>query len=181
MAHIPPQPAPERITPFSGHPLVVGVVPGQSPIVAHTVASLATATGAPRVLFAYVDPSRYVVEECPDGSVRHESMSPDSLDDWHGVERALRAELTAALAEASFAWEVRYLAGRPDRALTHLARAVDAAAIVVGAKAPHRGMDFASRLQGSVAMHLAHHQHRPVITVPLSVVDWKDTDSPWAR
>lgn len=141
MAHIPPQPAPERITPFSGHPLVVGVVPGQSPIVAHTVASLATATGAPRVLFAYVDPSRYVVEECPDGSVRHESMSPDSLDDWHGVERALRAELTAALAEAS----------------------------------------FASRLQGSVAVHLAHHQHRPVITVPLSVVDWKDTDSPWAR
>lgn len=89
--------------------------------------------------------------------------------------------MTAALAEASFAWEVRYLAGRPDRALTHLARAVDAAAIVVGAKAPHRGMDFASRLQGSVAMHLAHHQHRPVITVPLSVVDWKDTDSPWAR
>jgi nucleotide-binding universal stress UspA family protein len=181
MAHIPPQPATERITPFPGHPLVVGVVPGQSPIVALTAASLAAATGAPLVLFAYVDPGRYVVEEHPDGSVRHESMSPDSLDDWRGVEEALRDEVAAVLGGVSFPWEVRYLAGRPDRALTHLARAVDAAAIVVGARKPHRGMDFAARLQGSVSVHLAHHQHRPVIAVPLAVVDWKDTENPWAR
>ncbi|MBK7821104.1 MAG: universal stress protein [Tessaracoccus sp.] len=181
MAHNPPQPAAERITPFSGDPLVVGIVPGQSPLVTLTAASLATAIGAPLVLFAYVDPGRYVVEERADGTVRHESMSPDSLDDWQGTRDELRAQVAATLPDVPFEWEVRYLAGRPDRALTHLARAVDAAAIVIGARKPHRGMDFAARLQGSVSVHLAHHQHRPVITVPLAVVDWKDTESPWAR
>jgi hypothetical protein len=34
--------------------------------------------------------------------------------------------------------------------------------------------------EGSVAVHLAHHQHRPVLTVPLNVVDWKEIRAPWA-
>ncbi|MFT3886755.1 MAG: universal stress protein [Arachnia sp.] len=182
MAHIPPQPAVERITPFAGHPLVVGVVPHQADVVVHTAVSLAEATGAPHLSFAYADPSRYVVLEHPDGTVRHESINPDSLDDdWRRVEEELAAHLSGLLAGCPVSWDFRYLAGRPDRALTHLARAIDAAGIIVGTHAPHHGLDFASRLQGSVAVHLAHHQHRPVITVPISVVDWKDTESPWAR
>lgn len=28
---------------------------------------------------------------------------------------------------------------------------------------------------GSVAFHLTHHQHRPVLVVPLQVVDWSQS------
>lgn len=181
MAHIPPQPAVERLTPFAGHAIVVGVVPHQPDLVALTAASLATATGA-TMLFAYSDPTRVVREERPDGTVRHEPVDPDGLDDeWRLVEEQIREHLTRVLAEKGVPWEFRYLAGRPDRALTHLARAVDAAAIVVGTKAPHHDLGLRELIEGSVALHLSHHQHRPVMTVPLSVVDWKETASAWDR
>lgn len=35
---------------------------------------------------------------------------------------------------------------------------------------PHAPREF---LDGSVAARLSHHQHRPVIVVAVSVVDWK--------
>jgi hypothetical protein len=28
-------------------------------------------------------------------------------------------------------------------------------------------------MEGSVAVRLTHHQHRPVLIVPLEVIDWK--------
>ena len=75
------------------------------------------------------------------------------------------------------AWEFRYLAGRVDRALTHLARAVDAAGFVVGT---HLGRHrrIAGFLNESVAVQLSHRQHRPVLLVPLQVVDWQGR-APW--
>ncbi len=85
------------------------------------------------------------------------------------------------LGEQAVPWEVRYLAGRPDRALTHLARAVDAAVIVVGTRASGSIAHVRELVEGSVAMHLAHHQHRPVLTVPLGVVDWTQIRTPWEQ
>ena len=82
------------------------------------------------------------------------------------------------LAGSGVAWEFRYLAGRADRALTHLARAVDASAIVVGARRPTSGERLHEFFEGSIALHLTRHQHRPVLVVPLSVVDWK-APAPW--
>ncbi|MGC5168064.1 universal stress protein [Luteimicrobium sp. DT211] len=177
-----PQPGLERMVPFPGHPLVVGVVPGQDPLVVRTAASLARALGGVRVAFAYVDTSRYVVEERADGTVRHAPIDPDGVDDaWEGVEAGLRAALAARLREDALDWDLRYLAGRPDRALTHLARAVDASAIVVGTRATGSGRHLRDLLEDSVAAHLSHHQHRPVITVPLAVVDWREIRAPWGR
>lgn len=182
MAKKPPQPGVDRITPFAGHPIVVGVEPPLAELVPLTAASLAVAMSAPRMLLAYADPARYVVEEYPDGTIRHAGVDPDALDDsWKRVDADLRTRLAALLDDVPVPWEFRFLAGRPDRALTHLARAVHAAAIVVGTRAPGAGAHLHELLAGSVAMHLAHHQHRPVITVPLTVVDWKDTASAWDR
>lgn len=65
-----------------------------------------------------------------------------------------------------------------DRSLTHLARAVDASAIVVGTRVPGFGARMRQFVDGSVALHLSHHQHRPVLVVPLAVVDWF-TKRPW--
>lgn len=168
-----PQPHPSRLTPFAGSAIVVGVVPGQPELVALTAQSLAVASGA-ALFFAYVDPRRVVDGELPDGSVLHSDLDPDLSDDeeWRQRESELVAGLRDILSEA-VRWEFRYLAGRPDRSLTHLARAVDASVIVVGAAATGASGRVHHLLEGSVASHLTHHQHRPVLVVPLSVVDWK--------
>lgn len=167
-----PQPSPERMVPFAGHPLVVGITPGQSELVLLTALSWAGALGV-GVYCGYADPLRSTVEELADGSVRHVEVDTDVVDDtWRARAASLRAQV-ATLAEASgVPAEFRYLAGRPDRALTHLARVVDAAAFVVGS---HTGRRRArDLLEQSPAFRLTHHQHRPVLVVPLEVVDWHD-------
>ena len=176
-----PQPALDRMVPFAAHPVVVGVVPGQDPLVVRTAAALASALGVD--LYAgYADTTRYVVDEHADGTVDHAALDPDGAgDDWRRTEAGLRTALADALGDGPPAWHLRYLAGRPDRALTHLARAVDASTLVVGTRAPGGGHRVRELLEGSVAAHLSHHQHRPVLTVPLAVVDWKEIPAPWAR
>lgn len=168
-----PQPHPSRLTPFAGSAIVVGVVPGQPGLVALTAQSLAAASGA-KLYFAYVDARRVVERELPDGSVLHSDLDPDLSDDeeWRRREAELVAGLDEVL-DGSVEWEFRYLAGRADRALTHLARSVDAAVIVVGTAPPGVSGRIHHLLEGSVAAHLTHHQHRPVLVVPLAVVDWK--------
>ena len=172
--HEVPQPHPSRMTPFAGHPVVVGITPGQPELVALTAISWSQAGGNQQLYFAYVDTTRFVLEEFPDGTVRHGEVDPDTVDDrWEDRKLQIVETLTQIMAGTGVPWEFRYLAGRPDRSLTHLARAVDAAAIVVGTRAPGRGARFREFVEGSVAVQLAHHQHRPVLVVPLGVVDWK--------
>lgn len=174
MTRVPPQPHPSRITPFAGHPIVVGVTPDQPELVTLTAVELARALGA-TIFFGYADPGRVTEREFADGSVQHADLDPDLSDDeqWRRREAALKGSLTHMLAGSGVSWEFRYLAGRADRALTHLARAVDAAVIVVGTRRPGGGGRMQHLLQGSVGAHLSHHQHRPVLVVPTEVVDWK--------
>ncbi len=175
-----PQPAIDRMVEPAGHAVVVGVTPGQDELVPLTALAWARAVRAPMIHLAYADVSRYIVEEHPDGTVTHAPVDPDTADsDWRTTEGDLQDHLRRVLAGADVPWRFTYLAGRPDRALTHLARAVDAAAIVVGTRAPGTTAHLRELLEGSVAVHLAHHQHRPVLTVPLSTVDWKATKAPW--
>lgn len=169
-----PQPSPERMVPIPGHPLVVGVAPGQPELVALTAAAWSSALGGVPLYFAFADTGRVVDAEYPDGTVRHSPLDPDQADDrWLLHEQHLRESLAGVLTEHRGPWEFRYLAGRADRALTHLARAVDASAIIVGAHRPSSTERVREFLAGSVAMHLTRHQHRPVLIVPVAVVDWK--------
>ncbi|MFT4109818.1 universal stress protein [Propionicimonas sp.] len=169
-----PQPSPQRMVPVPGHPIVVGVVPGQPELVALNAAAWSNALGGVPLYFGYSDPSRIVDVEAEDGTVQHSAISPDQADDsWQERETQIRTFLATVLADHSGPWEFRYLAGRADRALTHLARAVDASAIMVGAKHPSSAERWREFIAGSVAVRLARHQHRPVVIVPLAVVDWK--------
>lgn len=178
MAHV-PQPSVERMVPVPGHPLVVGVVPGQDELVALTAAAWARALGDVPLYFGYADPERVVDEEFADGSVRHSDLDPDRVDDsWEDRKQRIQDFLARTLADHPGPWEFRYLAGRPDRALTHLARAVDASAIVVGARHPSAAERLREFLAESVSLGLSRHQHRPVIIVPVAVVDWK-APTPW--
>lgn len=174
-----PQPEVSRLTPFAGHPLVVGIVPGQAELVARTALALAQAMPGTALWFAYVDPSRTTEEEFADGTVRHGALAPDDLDDaWRDREAMLGDWVANLMERTGMDWEFRYLAGRPDRALTHLARHIDAAAFVVGTRSAGRGRVMREFFDGAVATRLAHHQHRPVLTVPLAVVDW-EARTPW--
>lgn len=176
--HEVPQPSAERMVPLRGHPLVVEVVPGQPELVALTAAAWARDAGCSALYFAYVDGSRFVREERADGTVVHEAVDPDGVDgEWRERQRHIEAFLRDAMADQGVPWHFRYLAGRPDRALTHLARAVDAAGYVVGTRAPGAGAHLRELVEGSIAVRLSHHQHRPVLVVPLEVVDWKA--HPW--
>jgi nucleotide-binding universal stress UspA family protein len=167
------------MVPIPGHPLVVGIAPGQSELVAVTAAAWAEALGGVPLHFAYVDATRIVDQEYADGTVRHSSLDPDLADDsWTRVEQELREHLIVLLADHKGPWDFRYLAGRPDRALTHLARAVEASAFIVGARRPSSTERVREFLSGSLALHLTRHQHRPVLVVPVAVVDWKAA-APW--
>lgn len=168
-----PQPSLDRLVPPPGHPLVVGVLPGQSALVLGTAAAWARALGGVPLHLAYADPSRVVVREFPDGTVLHSDLDPDRADDsWRQRQDDLEA-FAARVLSAEQEWRFSYLAGRADRALTHLARAVDAGAIVVGAQPPGAPGALGEALAGSVGARLARHQHRPVLVVPQTVVDWK--------
>jgi nucleotide-binding universal stress UspA family protein len=167
------------MTPFAGGAVVAAVRPGADPLVALTAADLARLTGG-ALYFAYVDEQRFAEREFADGTVQHSDLNPDAADDgWRRREATITAELDALLGDSAVPWQLRYLAGRPDRALTHLARAVDAAVLVVGTRAPEHGAKVREFLDGALALKLAQHQHRPVLAVPLSVVDWK-APMPWA-
>ena len=177
MQHQVPQPAPQRMTPFRGGAVLAAVRPGGDPLVALTAADLARVTGG-ALYFAHVDEQRFAEREFPDGTVQHADINPDAAgDDWRQLEATMIRELERLLGPET-RWRFRYLAGRPDRALTHLARAVDAAVIVVGNRAPEHGAKVREFLDGALALKLARHQHRPVLAVPLTVVDWK-APMPW--
>ncbi|MDN4472196.1 universal stress protein [Demequina zhanjiangensis] len=175
MDRTPPQPSVSRLPGFRAQPLVVGVLPETSPILIHAAEGLALSLEATHLVFAYVDPTRVVVEERADGGVVHAALDSDADDSqWETTRDTLAAHLGDQLAGTTLPWELHYLAGRADRALTHLARAVDASMIVVGSRGGGWREQVKETFEGSLTTHLSQHQHRPVVTVPLSVVDWKD-------
>lgn len=120
---------------------------------------------------AHVDLGRYIVDENPDGSVHSLPIDPDLPEfDEDTFDPQLTAQIERVLASTGVAWSVRSLAGDPARALGHLADTVNARMIIVGTHEAslRRGMrDF---FRGSVAVHLAHRQHRPVLVIPISPV-----------
>lgn len=161
------------------HPvIVVAVEPGQPDAVLVHAAALARDLGV-ELVCAHVDMSRYPVEERADGSVSSAPFDPDLPEFGDGqFDRELEEHIRDVLADSPVGYSLRELAGDPARALAHLADAVHARLIVVGTHRPgvRRGVrDF---FNGSVAVHLAHRQHRPVLVVPLSPVTG-DGELPW--
>ncbi len=170
-----PQPNPSRLTPFDGHPAVVAMTPSRHKLVILTAIAWAQASHT-SLYFAYVDRTRVTTEEHPDGSVTHEEAVIDIKPDESWKDRLADCEafLHEVVDPSGVDWQFRYLAGnRPDRALTHLARTVDAATIIVGTRTTEHRKRLRDYMERSLAFQLAHHQHRPVLAVPLSIVDWE--------
>lgn len=183
--------------------LVVGVVRHQPDAVVREAARFAARLGADLVC-ASVDTGRYIVQEHPDGTITSAPVDPDLPELGEAVfdpeiEARLRellgspddeteaddtdddttsAHSAAGRTTPHVSWSTRALAGDPAHALARLADALDADAIVVGTRDTGIRAGIQEFFSGSVAVHLAHRQHRPVIVIPLTPVDG-DGALPW--
>lgn len=162
----------------AARPVVVGVHPDVPDHLMDEAAAIAVRFGAPLV-FGYVDTGRYQVEEWPDGSVASRPVDPDLLDAGNETfPDDLQQRLQDRLRAAGVAWETRLLAGDVAQALGRLADTLDAALIVVGTRNRSAWSTLHELFAGSIAAHLAHRQHRPVVVVPHDPVP-ADERLPW--
>jgi nucleotide-binding universal stress UspA family protein len=150
--------------------ILVGVTYGQPDTVLRNAAHFARIFGASLVC-AHVDPGRYVVEERPDGTVVSLPLDPElpELKDTD-FDQGLVAQVRAAVADDSIDLSFRELAGDVAYALTRLADILDVELIIVGSRRGGVRAGLRQFLAGSVAAHLAHRQHRPVVVIPLAPV-----------
>ncbi|MDQ1583201.1 MAG: hypothetical protein QOF36_1255 [Microbacteriaceae bacterium] len=158
--------------------IVVAVVPKQADAVLLQAASLALDLGC-ELICAHVNVGRYPVEERPDGTIVSLPFDPDLPDlDEEVFDQALADHIRDVLNGSNVPYTMRALAGDPARALGHLAEVTDARLIVVGTHEPGLRRGLHEFFEGSVAVHLAHRQHRPVVVIPLAPVT-SDGAFPW--
>lgn len=162
----------------SGPVIVVGVVANQPDEVLLQAASFAQHFKA-ELVCASVDITRYTVDELPDGSVSAFPIDPDAAEVVHEeFDPELAARVKSLLDGIDVKWSLRALAGEPAHELSRIAEELNAALIVVGTR--HEGFRGGVRefFTGSVAVHLAHRQHRPVVVIPLSPLP-HGSQMPW--
>lgn len=146
----------------AGRPVVVGLMPGQSPVVIETAADFAQQLGVP-VVCAYVDPTRFHA-----AGPEYPPVDPDAIDDGENAAAAVESWARSRLAARGVPWSFKALAGEPERELSALAKRAGAAMIVVGARRHGIGARLENIVAGSVGAHLAHHQRLPVLVVPVN-------------
>jgi nucleotide-binding universal stress UspA family protein len=162
---------------MSDRTIIVGVTVHQPDKVVRQAARFARAFDA-RLVCAHVDPGAYVVAERPDGSVDSRPVDPDAVD-WNGpvFDPALAERISGWAAEEGVAAEFRQLAGDIAHALGRLAEVLGAELIVVGSRRGGLRSSMHEFFGGSVAVHLAHRQPRPLVVVPLTPA--ADGPLPW--
>jgi len=151
--------------------LVVGLAPGKGKQHDHVVRQAAdfAARLRARLIVATVDPTRYEVRRGQDGSVVASEIDPDLANEevTEQFDPTLADHVARILAASSVPCSFHALAGDPARELAQLAEELDALAIVVGTRKPGLRASAHDFFNGSVAVHLAHRQKRPVIVVPV--------------
>ncbi|MBG6237555.1 nucleotide-binding universal stress UspA family protein [Mycetocola sp. CAN_C7] len=146
--------------------IIVGVVDGQPRIVLEQAVEFARRFDA-MLLCASVDPSRYLVERFSDGLFTSMPIDPEIQDlRVEKFDEHLRKQIATVLEPAGVPWSVHPLVGDPSSELIALADRVDAILLVVGTRSPGFRGTLQEFFNGSVAAHLAHRQHRPVIVIP---------------
>lgn len=148
--------------------ILAAVVPGQPAAVVEAAARLAGDLGLPLVC-ANVDPDRYLVSSYVDGTVVALPYDPDLPEtEEERFDPELEAHIQSILEGRGISYSLKQLAGDPAWALARLADELDVRYIVVGTRDAGLRGSLREFFNGSVAVHLAHRQHRPVVVVPLN-------------
>ncbi|WP_285114702.1 universal stress protein [Leifsonia sp. fls2-241-R2A-40a] len=147
--------------------ILAAVVPGQPIAVLEQAARLADDLDVPLVC-ANVDPDRYLVSSYVDGTIVALPYDPDLHEtDEEQFDPELASHIRRALDGRGIPYTLQQLAGDPAWSLSRLADDMDARFIVVGTREAGLRGSLREFFNGSVALHLAHRQHRPVVVVPL--------------
>jgi nucleotide-binding universal stress UspA family protein len=161
--------------------IVVGVTVRQPLTVLHHAVRFARQFNAVLVC-ANVDQTSYVVTEHPDGTIESLPIDPDALEEpTRTFDEELAGRIRAVADKAGVQVEFRQLAGDIAHALDRLADLRQAEMIMVGSRRRGVWSGLQEFFGGSVAAHLAHRQHRPVVVIPLTPVPaggplpWEDT------
>ena len=158
--------------------IVVAVIPGQPAAVLSAAATFAERFGADLVC-ACVDESRYAIEQRPDGTVVSILIDPDLVEaEVEPFDRSLEQLIADTLKDRKVGWTIRALAGGAAQELAKLADELDAAMIVVGTREAGLKGSLHEFFKGSVAVELAHRQHRPIVVVPLNPIGPTE-ELPW--
>jgi nucleotide-binding universal stress UspA family protein len=152
--------------PCPGRPVVLGDEPDQNPSIVTAAAHLAQAAGTGLVC-VWVDSSHVLVEREADGSLDLTPVDPDRDEESDEPPDGNLAERLAGLLDPiGLPWRYVYAVGETSRGLSVVADGHDALLIAVGTRRPGFGGWMNELIGGSVAGHLAHTQHRPVVMVP---------------
>jgi nucleotide-binding universal stress UspA family protein len=147
--------------------IVVGVIPDQPATVLVKAAELAGQLGA-RIVCAHVDPTRITLRRLEDGTVLASPLDPDQPEETVlEIDPHFRQQVAQVLDPLPVPWSIRPLAGSASTELALLAEETDALMIIVGTREAGIRHAFREFFTGSVAVQLAHRQHRPVLMVPL--------------
>jgi nucleotide-binding universal stress UspA family protein len=128
--------------------IVVGVIPDQPATVLVKAAELAG--------------------RLEDGTVLASPLDPDQPEETVlEIDPHFRQQVAQVLDPLPVPWSIRPLAGSASTELALLAEETDALMIIVGTREAGIRHAFREFFTGSVAVQLAHRQHRPVLMVPL--------------
>lgn len=145
-------------------PVIVAIQPNQNPRVLHEAAKYAGVLGA-KLLVVFVDVTRFVTYEDPDGLI-HSSAIDINLPDGTDAFEQVKLEAAEQLAAFTGDWSVEQLIGDPAIAIKKLAHDEDAQLIVVGTRKRGLGEGIRQFFTGAVATRLALRQSRPVLVIP---------------
>lgn len=154
-----PSPGPERV-------VVVGVDADQAPHIVRETARIAAMMSAGLVC-AWVDSTQVIYGASLDGTRLITPLDPDQTA---GASEALHERvhqfLAEQLADSQVPWRLESTVGDIASGLTEIADACDADAIAVGGRRPGFAGWMNEVIGGSIAGHLVHTQHRPVLVIP---------------
>lgn len=145
--------------------MVVGVEKGMSPAVLAAAASLARGLDA-RLVCIHADYGRLIADKLSEG---------DLLASADPVSEELAWEIASVVTGVEF--DSYTVHGEPAKVLAAVAEQLDAQMIVIGTRRPGIRSKMAQLLDGSIAVALAHKQHRPVLVVPQQPAE--ENDLPW--
>lgn len=147
--------------------VLAAVVTTSAPVVLREATAVARAMTLD-VVALHVDASRQVIARHPDGSVDSVPLDPDADDEPDPHELGVLRQLVDTVRDEECAVRLIEGAGNPAEEIALLAEHLEARMIVVGTREQGLAHGLAKLLTGSVAVHLAHHQYRPVLVVPLA-------------